>query len=216
MIKNNNQQLSKGCHQIKYKEIKDNLNYITKIVDNITSLKVLEHDDGQDVDWSDYSAEEFFLIMGLFNAQRKASLIEDYIIDKDNGLKIPDSLDKGDYKKNDTGEYVELKTSTSNKGMKLNIRQIRPWQEVDYYLCSFINETDIKKSKFYLLTREQMHSEVHLCGAVIHGTKQATANNVNKEYGINFPVYNDKNPTTKRWNDNYISSSYYDIIIDNK
>lgn len=74
----------------------------------------------------------------------------------------------------------------------------------------------IKKSKFYLLTREQMHFEVELCGAVIHGTKQATANNVNKEYGINFPVYSDKNPTTKRWDDNYISSSYYDIIIDNK
>ena len=34
--------------------------------------------------------------------------------------------------------YYEIKTSFTNKGNNLNIRQIRLWQNIDYYYCFFI------------------------------------------------------------------------------
>lgn len=158
---------------------------------------VFDNDFTAKISQLDLCPRYFFHLMHFLNAQQKASLIEDFIIRRDSGVRIPPSMDIGDYCKNDS-VYVELKTSTSNKGMKLNIRQIRPWQKVNYYLCSFINELDVDKSKFYLLTKEDMDNEIALCGKPMHGTKTANKNNINVEYGISFPVYSSSNATTQR------------------
>lgn len=49
------------------------------------------------------------------------------------------SFNKGDAKDNNDN-YYEFKTSFTNKDEKLNIRQIRPWQNIDFYYCFYINE----------------------------------------------------------------------------
>lgn len=159
-----------------------------------------------------HAPSEFFSIVSLFNAQRKASLIEDFVIQNDGGKRISSKVDRGDYI-NGNGKYIEVKTSTTNKSMSLNIRQIRLWQEVDHYLCLFIHEQELELSRAYFLTKEEMSQEVLLCGSVMHGTKEATANNLNKEYGIMFPIYSETHPITKRWNDNYYSNYYYELLF---
>jgi hypothetical protein len=145
--------------------------------------------------------EDFFFLMSFFNAQEKANEIEKYLIEEINCKKIKASLDKGDCVSKD-GKYIEIKTSTTNKNNFLNIRQIRPWQKVDYYLCSFINERNLAYSCYYFLTKQQMLEEIEKCGSYTHGTKKAARLNTNKEYSISFPVYKD-NEITKRWNTNY-------------
>lgn len=183
-------------------------------INKIQKSGIKEKYENNNLELLSLTAADFFNLTFFLNAQKKASIIEDYIIQKDNGVKIPATLDKGDYYKDNT-TYIELKTSTTNQNSHLNIRQIRPWQEVDYYLCSFINELNINDSKFYLLNKEDMLKEIELCGKAVHGTKNSNKNNKNIEYGISFPVYNSNNIITQRWDHNYLNTAYYDKIINN-
>lgn len=183
-------------------------------INQIQSSGVKEKYENDNLELLSLPAKDFFNLTFFLNAQKKASIIEDYIIQKDNGVKVSSKIDKGDYCKNNT-TYIELKTSTTNQNSRLNIRQIRPWQEVDYYLCSFINELNIGESKFYLLDKEDMIKEIKLCGKAVHGTKKSNKNNKNIEYGISFPVYNHNNTITRRWDHNYLNTAYYDKIINN-
>lgn len=189
------------------------INNMSDKINQIQSSGVKEKYENDDLELLSLTAKDFFNLTFFLNAQKKASIIEDYIIKKDNGVKISPTINKGDYCKDNT--FIELKTSTTNQNSNLNMRQIRPWQEVDYYLCSFINELNIEKSKFYLLDKEEMLKEIEICGKAVHGTKKSNKNNKNIEYGISFPVYNHNNTTTKRWDKNYLNNSYYDKIINN-
>lgn len=164
------------------------------------------------VDTRDLPPDDLFHILAPRNAQGKAPIIEDYIIHRVGGKKVSASDDKGDYVTSD-GKYVEVKISTSNKDNKLNIRQIRPWQKVDYYLCGFVDENDINHSRLYYLTKDEMVGEVNKCGKTMHGTVKAVQQNANREIGICFPVYSTKSQVTKRWNSNYLSHDMHDTIL---
>lgn len=156
--------------------------------------------------------DDFFFLMSFFNAQAKATEIEKFLIKKLKCKKINASLDRGDCLSSNK-KYIELKTSTTNKKNFLNIRQIRLYQDIDYYICSFINERNLDRSAYYLLTKEEMLDEVEKCGSYTHGTKQATDLNVNKEYSISFPIYSESN-ITDRWNKNYRRKTIEDIRCD--
>ena len=156
--------------------------------------------------------DDFFFLMSFFNAQAKATEIEKFLIKKLKCKKINASLDRGDCL-SPNKKYIELKTSTTNKKNFLNIRQIRLYQDVDFYICSFINERDLDKSAYYLLTKEEMANEIKRCGSYTHGTKQATDLNVNKEYSISFPIYSESN-ITHRWNKNYRRKTIEDLRCD--
>jgi len=170
------------------------------------------YDKNKSIDLLSLSSSDFFNLTYFLNAQKKSSLIEDYLIKKDNGDKIGPSKDRGDYI-SDNQKYIELKTSTTNYSSMLNIRQIRPWQEVDYYPCSFINELNVEKSRFYFLNKKEMLKEIELCGKPTHGTKTSNKHNKHIEYSISFPVYNDSHSIARRWNTNYLSTEYYDKVV---
>lgn len=156
--------------------------------------------------------DDFFFLMSFFNAQAKAVEIENFLIKELKCEKISAGLDRGDCL-SPNEKYIELKTSTTNKNNFLNIRQIRLYQDVDYYICSFINERNLDKSAYYLLTKEEMVDEVEKCGSYTHGTKKATDLNVNKEYSISFPIYSN-NDITNRWNKKYRRKNIEELICD--
>jgi len=119
--------------------------------------------------------ELFFYLISSYSAQKKAPLAQTFISNIFEGKEIPPSENRGDFVYNDS--YVELKCSFRNQAQMLNLRQIRPWQPVDYYFCFYIDDKEIENSQFYVLTKEEMLKEVELCGSATHGTSKANENN---------------------------------------
>lgn len=155
----------------------------------------------------------FYTIISTSNAQTKAPLGEKFLCNKLKLKRVQPSENRGDaYDSNN--KYYEFKNSFTNKGNTLNLRQIRLWQDIDYYYCVFINEDNLDDSLFFVLTKEQMMEEIILCNAgYTHGTIEANLNNVNKEYSITLPIYNDNNANTKRWKEKYLSQEFKKKIL---
>jgi uncharacterized CHY-type Zn-finger protein len=145
-------------------------------------------------------------------AQAKAPLGEKFLCNLLGLRRISSREARGDAT-DGNGTYYEFKNSFSNQKENLNIRQIRLWQEVDYYYCFYINEEELDRSVFFVLSKEQMIEEVALCGGFTHGTEGANAVNQHCEYSITIPIYNNNNPKTKRWKDKYLSTELKNRVL---
>lgn len=184
------------------KEIKEQNNKILKRAKYIESL-LSTLDLSKDIIECD-NAELYYMATASLTAQAKAPMGEKFLCNKLHLKKISPKEGKGDaVDKN--GIYYEFKNSFTNQAKNLNIRQIRLYQPIDFYYCFYINEEDLSKSLFFILTKKQMEEEVELCGGFTHGTISANLKNQNKEYSITIPVYNDNNEKTKRWKEKYLS-----------
>ena len=160
----------------------------------------------------DLSGKEFFTACIGLNAQAKAPKGEKFIAKKLNLKKVPASAGLGDF--TDGVNYYEMKTSYTNKGNNLNLRQIRLYQSgVGFYICNFINENDLEKSLSFKLTKQQMEQEVSLLGGYTHGTKEVNQNNVNPEYSITIPMYGENNSHYNRWITNYLDENIKNQIL---
>lgn len=185
------------------KEILDKLQLIIEKYPNLSSES--------DVVKIGMPADEFFLMTNFHSSQGKAVVIEDWIRHKLQANKISASDERGDCELN--GDYIELKTSTTNKAQTLNLRQIRLWQNIDYYICSYIDELNVKNSKFFQLNKDEIKLEVQLMGGFTHGTNNANTHNANNEYSITVPIFNKNNNHAKRWYNNYYRKDLYNKII---
>lgn len=154
----------------------------------------------------------FYTVISNYSVQRKAPLSDKYLIRKLGYQSVPASQDCGDAC-DDTGCYYEFKTSFTNKGNKLNLRQIRLWQPVDFYYCFFINEEDFSQSLAFILTKEQMEEEAKLLGGATHGTVAANSENKRIEVSITIDVYNTKNEANKRWHEKYLSKELMEAVF---
>lgn len=168
----------------------------------------------------DLNSKQFFLVMSQYNAQAKSKWIEQYIAYNLDLELVPASLDRGDAKDINDKHY-EFKTSTTNKGKNLNLRQIRLYQDVDYYICSYIEELDLKQSSTFFLTKSELKKELKLVNGVdsdgkikgfTHGTIAANKNNKTPEYSLTIPI-NEDNENFKRWKENYWFDPLYDVLI---
>lgn len=110
-----------------------------------------------DVFESTDNAVDFFNLISIKNVQAKSPETENFLSKKLEFKKISSSLGKGDFINNE-GNYIELKTSYTFG--KMNIRQIRLYQDVDFYLCIHIDEVNVKESRCYFLTHKEMKNEV--------------------------------------------------------
>lgn len=137
---------------------------------------------------------------GLFSPQKRTSFLEAKMKDMFSWTKVKPTEDRGDYIDcND--KYFELKCSSTNDNNTINILQIRPWQKVDYYRVVYFDLYEPKNSKAYILTKEQMFTEVKKIGSPTHGTKTANALNENIEYSIHLPLNNE-------WDKLYLDKNY--------
>lgn len=157
----------------------------------------------------------YYTSTASLTAQAKAPLGERFLCNLLGYTRVSSREDRGDAVDKE-GIYYEFKNSFTNQRQNLNIRQIRLWQNVDYYYCFYINEEDLDKSVFFILTKDEMIKEVALCGGYTHGTITANAVNEHNEYSITIPIYNDKNEKTKRWKEKYLSNELKNKILGGK
>jgi len=158
------------------------------------------------------SASLYYSATASLTAQAKAPMGEKFLCNKLNLERVSSTIGRGDAVSAD-GVYYEFKNSFTNQAENLNIRQIRLWQNVDFYYCIYINEVELEKSLFFVLTKEEMMEEVELCGGYTHGTVEANKDNINKEYSITIPVYKDRNKKTIRWKEKYLSEDLKRSIL---
>jgi len=157
----------------------------------------------------------YYISTASLTAQAKAPLGEKFLCNLLGYTRVSSRENRGDAVDKE-GIYYEFKNSFTNQQQNLNIRQIRLWQNVDYYYCFYINEEDLDKSVFFILTKDEMIKEVALCGGYAHGTITANVVNEHNEYSITIPIYNDKNEKTKRWKEKYLSNELKNKILGGK
>lgn len=153
--------------------------------------------------WECKNGELFYLATSNLTTQMKAPLGEKFLCHMLNLKAVSSKENRGDAVDNNN-VYYEIKCSFTNKEENLNIRQIRLWQDIDYYYCFYINEEELEKSLFFILSKKQMEEEVRLCGSCSHGTIEVNKNNFNKEYSITIPAYKNTEKA-KRWKEKYLS-----------
>ena len=156
----------------------------------------------------------FFTAISTLNAQAKAPLAQKFIGLKMNWQPVKAKEERGDFLEEKTEKYIELKNSFTNKEQKLNLRQIRLYQDIDFYLCVFIDEEKLEESIFYYLSKEEMEKEVRLLGGFTHGTKNVNESNKKPEYSITISVKNNSNEHTKRWNKLYKNENIKNVFFE--
>lgn len=154
--------------------------------------------------------EIFFTVISLETVQAKAPEFEKYVGLKTRWIKIPAKENRGDYFDPINNKYIELKASFTNKDKCLNMRQIRLWQEVDYYLAIYIDHNNLLNSKVYLLTHMQMSEEVEKRGSATHGTGLANQNNENIEYSITIPI---GSSIQQEWDRLYFNAELFNLLF---
>lgn len=147
------------------------------------------------------SASDYFALLSLVSAQQKNKYIEHYICNLLSLDLVSATENRGDAK-DSNGSYFELKISTDNCDHLLNIRQIRLYQDVDYYVCAYIDAWDMSKSWCFKLTKDEMKQEVENYGTFAHGVKDITQDNLYQEYSITISSKRAKVWREKYWDDN--------------
>ena len=185
--------------------------YIQNLLDSVLNDKLTLNDDIVNCG----NARLYYTSTAGLSVQSKAPLGEQFLCNLLGYTRVSSHEDRGDAK-DSNGYYYEFKNSFTNQAENLNIRQIRPWQDIDFYYCFYINEEDLDKSLFFVLTKDEMIEEISLCGSYTHGTTAANIVNLNNEYSITIPVYNDRNEKTKRWKEKYLSTELKYKILGGK
>lgn len=154
------------------------------------------------------SPADFFAICSVLSAQQKALAIEKFVTEIFDGKHVPSKANRGDFRVGDI--FYESKMSTTNARRIMNIRQIRLYQQVDYYVCGYIDELNLEKSKCFILTKDEMSHEVDLHGSFTHGTKTENAIRSNSEYSISIAI---GSAMMARWEENYFCERLYKALI---
>ena len=138
---------------------------------------------------------DFLCATAVMTAQSRGIVAERLVCSVMKGEGVSASLDSGDFVFD--GRHYEVKSSFTPG--KMNIRQVRPWQDVDY-LIVHANVEDPDDCYCYRLTHAQMVEELRLIGTVSHGTKAAVETNANREYSISLSTRGKRlTEATKRW-----------------
>lgn len=74
-------------------------------------------------------------------------------------------------------KYAELKISFISKSGSYSIRNIRRWQNFDYFILCFVNSNDNFKAKYYCVEKEVITNNSSLVLGFMNGTKASNMNN---------------------------------------
>lgn len=159
--------------------------------------------DSHNGDLTKCSLSDYIMISGdgAFTPQKRTKFLEDKMIEDFSWTPVSSSVGRGDYI-DSNGKYFELKCSSSNDSNTINILQIRPWQDIDYYLVIYFDLDDYRKSKAYILSKNDMINEINKLSSSCHGTKIANMRNENVEKSIHLPIDNE-------WDGKYLNNSFF-------
>lgn len=119
------------------------------------------------------------------------------------GLSKSFDVDRGDYVSK-RGKYYEVKCSIiqDHGNQRLNMVQLRPWQDVDYIFGAF-DASNFSRSLVFMLTKQEVLTEMPLLHATpAHGTKKANLDNDKIEYRMDLLIKS-SNQHCKRWLSSY-------------
>lgn len=111
-----------------------------------------------------------------------------------------------------SGKNVEVKVSIlSPVNNALNLVQIRPFHNIDYYLCVAYDCRDMKSFKTYifLLSHDEMKQECKSASAA-HGTATVNEENSNVELRLSI-ICEDNNELFNQWKAKYLINSFDEI-----
>ncbi len=89
-------------------------------------------------------------------------------------VEIPSGEDRGDCRIGKS-KFAELKISFINKNKSYSIRNIRGWQNFDYFILCFVDENI--KARYYCVKKEVITNNPALTLSFMNGTKQSNMNN---------------------------------------
>lgn len=163
-------------------------------------------------EWSIFIKSMFYITPSSYGAKISKRLIKEL-----NGQEINPTEEKGDFI-DCLGAHCEMKVSLSlDDKPKINLVQIRPWQNTDYYFASFILKNNIIYAYCFKLSSEQMKEELKKSKfSFAHGTKKALAQNKTGNHELRITInVNENDETFKRWFLNYRTDFFdkYDDII---
>src|ERR1035437_7346137 len=155
---------------------RDEINVALLVLNSIRTESAGNPTYGFDDAFDDFITKLLFLTPQSYGARLQSFLIKRF------RLNPPTSKDSGDFV-DQFGQPHELKASiitpTNNC---LNLVQIRPWQDVDYYCVAIDTRVSPYQEYVFVLSKSQMLEELRLNGATsAHGTALANKNNANIE-----------------------------------
>ena len=143
----------------------------------------------------------------LMSPAQRGNAWEKHMMYKNNGIIKKSSEDQGDFECSEYG-ICESKISTTNKGIQLNMKQLRLWQDVDTYICAYIDYDTPNRSKFYILTKKEMCDQWEKYGGYMHGTKKSNENNEKPSLSLSIRPYSINSKKTKEWDDKFLDDDY--------
>ena len=169
-----------------------------KVLNAIRTESVGNPTYGFDDDFDAFITKLLFLTPQSYGARLQYFLIKRF------GLSDKLSKDSGDFV-DQFGQPHELKASiitpTNNC---LNLVQIRPWQDVDYYCVAIDTRVSPYQEYVFVLSKSQMLEELRLNGATsAHGTALANKNNANIELRMAIEILPGK-AVFERWKKQYL------------
>lgn len=180
------------------------MEYITD--EEFKKFQLIKSDIYSDVHYGlNFPIKEFIKCMVFLNPQSYGSRIEKRIILDLNGKSVAASEDKGDMVSN-SNQYTEIKASLlTGSNNFLNLVQIRPWQDLNYYFLIAFDLLNLDNFKIhaFLLKKEDMLKEIELLNFnSAHGTKKAIKDNKNIEYRYSLKI-DESNEIFIRWKKMY-------------
>lgn len=152
------------------------------------------------------SAKSFALKVKFLNTQSYGLRVQSFFA-YHLGFKLtPSSLDLGDFK-TVGGHDIEFKCSFLDSNQdNINVKQIRNWQDLNYYYVFTIDFNDYRDIKFkcYELSKEQMINECILMNAIpTHNTK----GNHHEKSSIGFSICVGSE-NYDRWEKQYLNNKF--------
>lgn len=139
----------------------------------------------------DLDVDSFFLRCRNLKTQIYGLRVQAYLCTLLKYKTTPSSDDCGDFKTRENQD-VEFKCSfLDNFAKSINVKQIRNWQDLDFYYVFTVDYTDYRNISYkcYKLTKQQMEEECSLMNAKpVHSTKKNNENNEKVELGFSIKV----------------------------
>jgi hypothetical protein len=158
--------------------------------------------------------ENFMAGMVFLNPQSYGFRIENRLRFQLDAIRNNATSNNGDFQDIEGNNY-ECKTSVlTTNSSQINLVQIRPWQNTDYYCIFFDMRNKGFKPYCFKLTAEEMKQELFLNnGTAAHGTLAANKVNRNIEYRFSFNL-DDNDKTFRRWKEKYLVDFDFDAKVD--
>jgi hypothetical protein len=155
----------------------------------------------------DLMPDDFALTVRPLKTQIYGLRVQGYFAHHLNFILTPSSMDLGDFR-TPGGHDIEFKVSfLDNDSQSINCKQIRNWQDLDFYYVFTINYSNYRDIIFkcYELTKEQMIEECSLVNAKPVANVSSKNDSEHASLGFSIKVGSEH---YRRWEEKYLNKKF--------